>query len=365
MSLSKFFVLIIFFYLSFSGYSQNKNLHFNPTVYNSEDSTVKKILIRWEKCLNGDVPLEIIEHQDNRLQLIGFCSDAISPDYQYILLNVRNIKDNIFELKTLSYTNSETNGINIIAVFNILAICDDNKIRFIDPFLYNLKEWTLIEKNSICLHMPPSISFDFPIIDSLEKFNRKMANLFEVRPIPFSYVLFESYSKLWEIAGFDFRDDMFTTSQQRGIALTPTNIILSSIPVHSHEIVHLYIRQKWGEKANNWFNEGVATFLGGHRGEPLKHHLQKIYFFLQNNPKINLKNLLEYQKVDDYADFRYIIGGEICKLIYEIHGINGIYSALSTADDSKSIYDYIEVSLNVNRNDLHAFLIENIKKDIK
>ena len=127
-----------------------------------------------------------------------------------------------------------------------------------------------------------------------------------------------------------------------------------------HEPYHVligphYLNQHW------WTSEGMATYLGGSRGYSLEWHLKRMNTYLKSNPNINFNNMLSLRTMDEYSDYRYVIGGLIAKRIYEKGGWNLIKEFMNTGNSDEDYYKAIEKYLGVKRADLNEYIRKQIE----
>ena len=70
-----------------------------------------------------------------------------------------------------------------------------------------------------------------------------------------------------------------------------------------HEVFHILIDPHYPDK-HQWISEGMATWLGGSRGESLQWHIIRTDEYLKKHPEINLNDLLTLKTIDEYTDYR-------------------------------------------------------------
>ena len=56
------------------------------------------------------------------------------------------------------------------------------------------------------------------------------------------------------------------------------------------------------------------------------------------------------------TDFRYVIGGLICKLILEKHGQEGIWEALQSGRSEEDYFSFLGLKLGVEQEDFGDFI---------
>ena len=84
--------------------------------------------------------------------------------------------------------------------------------------------------------------------------------------------------------------------------------------------------------------------------------------YLNIHSEINLNNVLDYLRIDDFTGYNYSIGGLFCKIIYEKEGIDGVFKLLRAGSTDEDFYKAIEENFGVKRENLNSYLRTEIKK---
>jgi hypothetical protein len=143
-------------------------------------------------------------------------------------------------------------------------------------------------------------------------------------------------------------------------------IYASNSDVFIHEITHLYTNKHY-PNSQRWFDEGFATFMGGSVGLSLKEHLKFLKEDLIIHKEYDLTNLLLYGNkkvnVNYNTSYLYVIGGLLCKLVYEKEGYEGIFKLLKVPNNSNvEFYSAIEKHIGVKQENLNEFLRKELEK---
>ncbi len=56
------------------------------------------------------------------------------------------------------------------------------------------------------------------------------------------------------------------------------------------------------------------------------------------------------------TEFRYVIGGLICKKVYEAKGMKVLFEGLKTVRTDENLYQFIEEHLHVKQTDFSAYV---------
>jgi hypothetical protein len=350
------FLILVFIFCT----NAQKKVQINESVYNQGSVQVKLVIKYWSMFLNDSISLS---ESINKFALPSLFSVKKYQNTSFIISNKPTIlsiipeNDSIFSVKTIFSITDNLGFSHPTSIVTVPIKLINKKCEIYEPFLFNIQYWQKKTIDSINFIAKPNFPFKQNQIDSTFAFNKKLSDLFNIPPLPFTYIVFDDKADMWRQMGYDFQSTMHNSAMSisRYFIFSSTNNLY-----HPHEMVHLYINAKTNDSKNFWFNEGVASFLGGHRGLPLVIYYPKMLEFLNKNPTIKLSNLLAYKNVDDWADFRYIIGGLFCQIIYENEGMKGIYKLLNTPNDEVEFYNTIKKYFGVNQAELHEYILTKL-----
>jgi hypothetical protein len=110
-----------------------------------------------------------------------------------------------------------------------------------------------------------------------------------------------------------------------------------------------------------FFDEGLATYIGGSMGQDLNYHLKKLYnhFYRMNT---DTTNIMKLPRIDQETDPAYILGGVIIKYTAETFGIQKALNLLIYSYKQNTPEEVIEKELGIPKDKLNSFLLEYIKK---
>jgi hypothetical protein len=183
--------------------------------------------------------------------------------------------------------------------------------------------------------------------------------------VDFRYIDIEDKKKLGNVMGFDFEQYMNIPTKINAFTDITNGIIYASSNntyYYPHEVVHLYVQKNFHGTYHPWFNEGLATYLGGSLELSLNDHLKKLNIYLNNHPEINLNNTLDYLRIDDVTNYEYTIGGLLCKLMYDKNGYEGIFKLLRAGSKDEDFYNTVEKYFGVKRENLNEFIRKEVAK---
>lgn len=354
-------LLTSFLFLVFKFYTNaQKNIQINESVYNQENVQIKLVIKYWSLFLNDSISLSECANKfalPSLFSIKKYQNTSFTISNKPTILSIIPENDSIFSVKTIFSVTDNLGFSHPTSIITVPIKLSNRKCEIYEPLLFNTQYWQKKTIDSINFMANPNFRFEQNQIDSVNAFNHKMSDLFNVLPVPFTYIVFENKADMWRQLGYDFQSNMFNSAMtvSRYFIFSSTNSLYNP-----HEIVHLYINAKTNDSKNFWFNEGAASLLGGHRGLPLASYYLKTLSFLNKNPSIKLSNLLAYKNVDDWADFRYVIGGLFCQIIYEKEGMKGIYKLLNTPNDEVEFYNTIKKYFGVNQDELHGYILTKL-----
>ena len=96
----------------------------------------------------------------------------------------------------------------------------------------------------------------------------------------------------------------------------------------------------------------MATYFGMSRGKTLDWHLERLNDYLQSHPNIDLNNMLELRTMDQYTDYRYVLGGFLIKKAFEKGGYELVIKMMESGKNDVDFYNAIEKYLGIKRIDL-------------
>ena len=242
-----------------------------------------------------------------------------------------------------------------MATINFGVTENDGYLFLTNMVVINAKEWVRNEFGNITYIYSQPHQFSQEKASRMAAFNQEMSELFEMEPIQFRYFITDSWIELAKLWGFDYAYDMFNMDTSGGTAVVSAKIIFSGngTEYYPHELVHLYVAQWLGpeyKKAHEWFNEGIATYLGGSRGKSLEWQLGVLNAHLNSEPKPDLSNLFDHKmKIGVSTNLDYAVGGLICKLAHENGGMPALRELLTAGKSEDDFYRAVETVLGVKK----------------
>src|SRR5205085_11413338 len=101
------------------------------------------------------------------------------------------------------------------------------------------------------------------------------------------YYLADDFNEVERLRGFDYEMETSSKSIPQGKADYDRVYCSGMGEYYPHELIHIFIDPNYPD-CHNWVYEGLATFLGGSRGEELNWHIKRANEYLLKHPEIDL-----------------------------------------------------------------------------
>lgn len=365
---------------------QKINLQINYNVTNKYNPDAKEILQLWEDFLSKDslsnpykqdaidfwLKSDQVPMPNNFLSLLRDIKKNTGKSIETVISLIPITKDT-FYLKTMfTYSLVDANKIQLELdnILTVYAIRTNTGFKFMSLPQWYINNWGIKNVGKISYCFAKSHDFDNTQALKLDSFNNKICHLFNSEPLSFTYFIGKNVMDAYQIMGFDFAPDAHTVNQIGAIFNSYNKCIFvgNGAEYYPHEVVHLYTNKFWGKDGfyyHSWFDEGIATLFGGSRGYPLEWHLEKLNFFLEQNPIETLNDISKLTTVPNgeyMTEYNYAIGGLICKRIYESKGMDGLFDLLKSGSTDEDFYKAIEKHFGVKRADFGTFIRNELKK---
>jgi hypothetical protein len=375
------FYAVFFLFFACKSNAQNKDYYLNWSVTITEDSILQKEAINtWIMYLktkdNGDDTncywnindrTKYGKETDYYLKDIGNSYYNGKQYYKPTILYLEKIADSTFIIKT-AFAHAEPNGFTKLAdIVDIMIIPEKGRLRLKSMLEYNLKKnnyVTVVVGNITYCHRE-DYNINIKLAQKFDSLNNALSKLFDVeKAITFDYFLCKDSKELDNLRGFSFNYRVLNP-QNGGLAYyskKPTVYSENNNEYFPHELIHLYVGKKFGDRYNNFFNEGVASLIGdcGYKANmPFDFHLKRIANYIKNNREYNFSDFENLKSIDNITNMTYFTGALLCKIIYEKDGIKGLFKLLSTDPDA---YITLEQVLNLKKENIDTYIKTELKK---
>ncbi len=358
--------------------SQPIYLGFNPLLKEQNNDQIKSCLLLLEKYfinindpiryqLWNSLDLNSLSSPDRYLKYYGYSAYYRDPDYyQPTVLSI--IKDSDKTYKAfISFSKCTSQGIPVVsAIISVIIVDVEGELKVTNTLLYNLEKYKWQEniRNGITFRTSPKIAFESKEALELVKFNSTISDLFETEPLRFRYVACSTFEEMQKVRGIDF--DL--SAQSGGIAQTDVDnsiIYVSNGKLnYFHEVVHLYYYQSY-LKTNcysEFWNEGLATYLGGSMNQSLTWHINQIRKTMAFK-KYDFTDLENLKSIDvlDSTNMSYVVAAILCRSIFNKSGKSGLEKILLIDSIEKS-YDLIQNELGISKSQLNEYIKSEIEE---
>lgn len=216
------------------------------------------------------------------------------------------------------------------------------------------KHWQSTTVGYIRFHYPRYHEFNREKARKQNAFiTETLPSIFDTRPDSVDYFFAGTRQELEALRGFVFNVGGSGTVKPSGKA-APGNIVyaVGTGEYYPHELVHVFVDPLQNPK-HPWVGEGLATYLGGSRGKSLSWHIKRTHAYLEQHPEIDLNNMLDLLTIDEYTEYRYVLGGLVIKLIHDERGWDGVKAFIREVEDQEGYYQALEKYLGWKRQDLN------------
>ena len=291
-----------------------------------------------------------------------------TPAVQCKIIGIFPVQYGFYALKSVFSHTNENKEIEIDNIITVYAKKINNEFKLSSSTQYHMKSWEEKVIGNVTYYKHPEHKFNIDEAKKMDKFNDSISSVFEISPLKFDYFTAKYSREIAQVLGHDYMPRMYRPEQTGGIADINNNIIYAgnNSEYYPHELVHLYINEKANNNRHFLIEEGIAALVGGSSGYSLEWHLRKLNEFLAESPEYNLDTIDEL-KTDipngEYlTDFRYVVGGLICKNIYEKEGMQGLYDAMESGQTNKDFYNLVYEKLGVKKDDFGKYIKLEVSK---
>lgn len=249
----------------------------------------------------------------------------------------------------------------VLAIANYLAKKENGQFKLFNVLPYNRLNWNAQPIENILFYYPKYHPFDEIKASKLVEFASTLCNHFNVPFTPFEYYLANTYDEIQLLKGFDYAIGMGGNTVPSGKASEAKVYCGGLGEYYPHEVFHVLIDQFYPNK-HFWVSEGIATFLGGSRGQTLEWHCKRTHAYLVEHPEINLNELLKLNNLDEQTAYHYVLGGLIAKKIYEKGGWPLLQQFMNSGKSDTEYYEAITKFLGVSQSNLNCFLRKELGK---
>ncbi|MBO0939059.1 hypothetical protein J2I47_21070 [Fibrella sp. HMF5335] len=280
--------------------------------------------------------------------------------YPVQILSVVGYPDGFYQIKSLfGGNNPKSRSPIVFCIANVYARPDSNG-RWL---LYNAlpinrsRFWNSQQLGAVTYYFPPYHTFNKQKARQLNGFIDNLCQQFGVPAKPVEYYLADTPDELRQLRGFDYQITGSGLLKPTGRAIDNRVFCSGLDEFYPHELVHVYVDPHYLNK-HPWVTEGVATFLGGSRGESLDWHLARVAAHLRTYPTIDLTSMLSLVTLDEFTDYRYALGGLFARAVFKKGGLPLLKQFMQSGQTDTAYYAALEQFLGLKRSQLNTSVRE-------
>ncbi|MBT3208829.1 MAG: hypothetical protein HN704_04270 [Bacteroidetes bacterium] len=286
---------------------------------------------------------------DNYLQLLSYSNIKV--------LSIRKIME-YYKITSLMEFSQKENTSNIQYIFHVYAAQENGELKLFNPLPINSDLYFFSSiVGFIKFHYPKVHNFNYRLAKKQIDFLESISKNFDVPIDTIDYYFASSVEEIQKIKGFDFIIGDNGNQIASGKADSKNRIVYSSglDEYYPHEFIHILLNPYY-PNCHFWINEGVATYFGMSRGKDLDWHLIRLNKHLIQHPEIDLNNMLKLRSLDQYTDYRYVLGGFIISMAYEKGGFELIKILMNAGKTDEDFYSAIENYLEIRKENLNQYI---------
>jgi len=295
---------------------------------------------------------------DNYLKLLSYSNIKI--------LSIKKI-DEYFKITSIMEFKPKEKICNIQYIFHVYAGMENGELKLFNPLDIN----TTLNFNTTTIgyikyHYPKFHNFNYELAEKQNNYLVELSENFKVKIDTVDYYFANTSTELLRARGFDFLIANSGAEIPSGKADPKNRIVYASGigEYYPHELIHFLLNPHF-PNCHLWINEGVATYFGMSRGKQLDWHLKKMNKHLLEHPEINLNNMLELRTLDQYTDYRYVLGGWLIKKAFEKGSYELVKKMMNVGKEDMDFYNAIEQFLEIPREELNSIIRTELKEKYK
>jgi len=295
---------------------------------------------------------------DNYLKLLSYSNIKT--------LSIKKVNE-YFKITSIMEFKPKEKACNIQYIFHVYAGKENGKLKLFNPLEINTKFYfnsTTI--GYVKYHYPKIHKFNYELAKKQSEYLLDLSKKFKVKIDTVDYYFAPTNEEILKIRGFDFLIGNSGEEIPSGKADPENRIVYSSGigEYYPHELMH-FLLNPYFPNCHLWINEGVATYFGMSRGKELDWHLRKLNKYLIEHPEINLNNMLELKTLDQYTDYRYVLGGYLIKKTFEKGSYELVKKMMNSGKEDLDFYNAIEKYLGIKKQELNSVIRKELEGKYK
>lgn len=293
---------------------------------------------------------------DNYLKLLNYTTIKV--------LSIKRI-DEYFKITSMMEFKPKEKTSNVQYIFHVYAGVENGELKLFNPLEINTKlSFNSTTIGYVKYHYPKNHNFNYELAKKQSDYLVDLSKNFKVNIDTVDYYFANTNDVLLKVRGFDFLIANSGDEIPSGKADPKNRIVYASGTgeYYPHELIHFLLNPHF-PNCHLWINEGVATYFGMSRGKSLDWHLKKLNKHLLEHPEINLNNMLELRTIDQYTDYRYVLGGYVVKLAFEKGKYNLVMKMMNAGKKDDDFYNAIENYLDIPKQKLNKVIRKQLKEN--
>jgi hypothetical protein len=315
----------------------NRNVEFHTTV--SAETQLKLVTALDTLLLHisqGKVAPSEVSQVGSALSLSIFAdlkgigaSDKELHYYKPQLINMYPVKGNQYIISVAFMNTVATNQLR--AIFNFIAVLDNNNLTFSIPLHYLTNNWKIVEVGNITYHYTDEINISRAKI--FDRKNTQIAQKLGLQPEKLDFYLCNNYQKILHLLGYEYDSEhVGEVSDGYGIDRETIFSIMHNEDF-SHDALHYYAGKIRKNARNSASEEGLAyswgnAYYADDKGEMIssKQLIPVLKQYLKEHPNTSLLALFtKNPMIFPYkTKVRSLISSVICDEVERRNGIPGI-----------------------------------------
>ncbi len=276
------------------------------------------------------------------------------------ILNIEPCGDGFFRILN-SNTEADSNGIiDTKAIYYVLIKKINNEYKLFNYFYHEKDQLNAFTMGMIRFYYPQSYHFSDLKARKLIRFQDSLSRLFDL-PLheKLDYVVDSDNASLIRHFGCIYLKTFYTNKS--GQYWKENHTLLSSFDENDqHEMVHYFTSARFTDYIH-FFDEGIATYLGGSLGHDLSWHIAKLNNYF-NRAGADTANIMNHPRIGRETQPFYVTGGIIMKYAVDNYGFQKALKLLSYSEEHHTPEEVIEKELGIPKAELNAFFLKYITK---
>ena len=289
--------------------------------------------------------------------------DVLSPNMPFYLcgelitFDIKEIENGFYNIRSLVLA-SDSISKSVLGIFSIYAKKDSNRYKLYNSFYIVKSQLKHYTTQHFEYYFPFDYNFSEEKTKEAESFYAMFSALYDFHSTKkITCILGNTIDEANSIIGFDF-NILTSSTKEAGYYLAKQNFFISNTINHNHEIVHLIITSKFPE-IQNLFNEGIATYYGGTRGEDFDFHVRQMQKIIKLNPECDPSDFDYWRSVakdEDITDPYYTLGAAFIEYALRLGGPEKVTTLLQYSTTNEDIYSAISNVLGIEKDKINSFL---------